>query len=334
MFSLPDFYKDFTAELDLNEDNIRQCNNNSQFSAGDSIVNSANSVYRTFFNHFAFFANYTDEQKKYLLDRASKWRTLVESAFNEELRRRANFVPWNVAGPAKYNFKKAGIQVERDLKNRSEWENKIKAFLSNTAEGLDRLSPIEKILDDIKKGYRNIDTVKADDKYALEKLNARLEYLTETQADMKNANKYYRKNGTMIGFFTNESKAKRLDKEIKNTWYQQPFAPFELTSINEKIKRIKSRIDHISKTLVERPFKDFEFDGGNVIANYEEDRLQVFFDSKPDEKVRTVMKSNGFRWAPSQCAWQRQLTKNAYNSARLIFEIKDDENEPHRKEDS
>lgn len=334
MFSLPDFYKDFTAELDLNEDNIRQCNNNSQFSAGDSIVNSANSVYRTFFNHFAFFANYTDEQKKYLLDRASKWRILVQNAFNDELRRRANFVPWNVAGPAKYNFKKAEIHTKRDMKKSGEWTDKIDAFIYNTAEGLYWLIPIEKILDDIKKGRRNIDTVKADDKYALEKLNARLEYLTKKQAYMKNANKYYLKNGTMIGFFTDEATAKVFDEKIKSTWDQQPFAPFELTSINEKIKRIKARIDNISKTFAERPFKDFEFDGGNVIANYEEDRLQVFFDSKPDEKVRTVMKSNGFRWAPSQGAWQRQLTKNAYNSARLIFEIKDDENEPHRKEDS
>lgn len=29
------------------------------------------------------------------------------------------------------------------------------------------------------------------------------------------------------------------------------------------------------------------------------------------EATRSILKSNGFRWSPSQGAWQRQLTNNA-----------------------
>ena len=33
--------------------------------------------------------------------------------------------------------------------------------------------------------------------------------------------------------------------------------------------------------------------------NREDNRLQVFFDGKPDADTRAELKSNGFRWAPS-----------------------------------
>ena len=49
--------------------------------------------------------------------------------------------------------------------------------------------------------------------------------------------------------------------------------------------------------------------------NREDNRLQVFFDGKPDEATRTELKISGFRWAPSVGAWQRQLTDNAIRAA-------------------
>lgn len=46
-------------------------------------------------------------------------------------------------------------------------------------------------------------------------------------------------------------------------------------------------------------------------ANTADNRLQIFFEEKPDEETRSSLKSNGFRWAPSAGAWQRQLNDNA-----------------------
>lgn len=327
MLNLPEFYKDFNNDLNLNEDNIIRCNNLSQFSAGTSILGAAENTYKKFFYAFPILPKYTEEQKEYLLKRANLWRGLVEKAFNEELSRRADFVPVNVAGPAKYNFEKANKQVERIMYRRNEWDDKMTAFIANTAEGIERLTPISIILDEIRQGKREDLVVTADDEYAIQKLNARLNYLLETQADMKAANKHYRKQGTMKGFTTDEAKAEHWDKEILThfSFEQCPFPSYELTSINGKIKRVKERIEHITKLLTEKPFEDFEFEGGKVVANYTEDRLQVIFDNKPDEEIRATMKSNGFRWAPSQSAWQRQLTRNAYSIAKKIFTVKDSE---------
>ena len=52
-------------------------------------------------------------------------------------------------------------------------------------------------------------------------------------------------------------------------------------------------------------------------------RLQLFFEGKPEQKVRDILKSNGFKWAPSQSAWQRQLTNNSrYALERVIEQLK------------
>ena len=53
-------------------------------------------------------------------------------------------------------------------------------------------------------------------------------------------------------------------------------------------------------------------------ANKEENRLQVFFDEKPDEEKGTELKKGGFRWSPTAGAWQRQLNGNAFYAANDI----------------
>ena len=50
-------------------------------------------------------------------------------------------------------------------------------------------------------------------------------------------------------------------------------------------------------------------------------RLQIFFEEKPDADLRSTLKGEGFRWAPSQGAWQRQLTDNAIRAAKRIKAI-------------
>jgi hypothetical protein len=55
-----------------------------------------------------------------------------------------------------------------------------------------------------------------------------------------------------------------------------------------------------------------------IIRNKEEMRLQLVFDGKPAEKTREILKSNGFRWAPSQSAWQRLLNDNSEYALKRI----------------
>lgn len=47
-------------------------------------------------------------------------------------------------------------------------------------------------------------------------------------------------------------------------------------------------------------------------------RINLYFDGKPEEEVRRVLKSNGFRWSPSYSCWTRQLTNEAEHSLERI----------------
>lgn len=65
---------------------------------------------------------------------------------------------------------------------------------------------------------------------------------------------------------------------------------------------------------------EIPFDGGKVVKNFAEDRLQIFHDKKPDSNVILSLKRNGFKWSRFNGCWQRQLTSNAfYGAARVII---------------
>lgn len=80
---------------------------------------------------------------------------------------------------------------------------------------------------------------------------------------------------------------------------------------------MKKRIEEISKNK-EIGFTGWQFAGGQAVANSTDNRLQLFFDEKPDDKQRAELKMNGFKWAPSVGAWQRQLNLNTIYAANRI----------------
>lgn len=166
--------------------------------------------------------------------------------------------------------------------------------------------------------------ISSDDPEALQKLTDKLTRLKEAQAMMKKVNAYYRKHQTCRGCegITPEQAAE-LDAGMENahSWETAPYPAYLLSNLNQEIHRIEKRIEQLSH-VKEGGFQGWEFDGGEVVANVEKNRLQVFFDSIPPEEVRTALKGHGFRWARSEGAWQRQLSQNALYSARRIPAIR------------
>ena len=87
----------------------------------------------------------------------------------------------------------------------------------------------------------------------------------------------------------------------------------------KEIRRLKKRIEELS-IAKETDYVGWEFEGGEVVPNKENCRLQIFFDEKPDEEKRSALKMRGFHWSPTEGAWQRQLNSNAiYATDRLEF---------------
>lgn len=57
---------------------------------------------------------------------------------------------------------------------------------------------------------------------------------------------------------------------------------------------------------------------GKAVANQEMNRLQLIFEGKPSAEERQILRRNGFKWAPSASAWQRQLNQQAIAAAGRI----------------
>lgn len=66
---------------------------------------------------------------------------------------------------------------------------------------------------------------------------------------------------------------------------------------------------------------EMAFDGGTLVKNFADDRLQILFDVKPDADTISKLKHNGFRWSPRFKAWQRQLTQNAYYACARVIPV-------------
>ena len=155
--------------------------------------------------------------------------------------------------------------------------------------------------------------IKSSDEDAIEKLEEKLEDLKNSQELMKAANKALRmKNEEAgndqlkeLGFSEDSIKSLRTPDFCGRIGY----ASYELTNNNANIKRIEARLSSL-KAAKERGTSESEYKTFKVVENTEAMRYQIIFEGKPEPEVRDVLKTNGFKWAPSQGAWQRQITAN------------------------
>lgn len=176
--------------------------------------------------------------------------------------------------------------------------------------------------------YKN-NIISSDDPQAIEKLTEKLQKCEKEQDFMKKANAYYKKNGTTKGCdgISDELTAK-LDARVQESysWAKQPFPSYRITNNGAEIRRIKKRIENIEANKGTE-FVGWKFNGGEAVINEDKNRLQLLFDEKPSDEQRATLKVNGFRWAPSDKAWQRQLNQNAFYAANRIDFIKPENGE-------
>lgn len=170
--------------------------------------------------------------------------------------------------------------------------------------------------------------IKSDDKNAAAKLTAKLEALEKHQALMKAVNAAIRMKNTekgnaelhKLGYSDDEIRQLRTPDWSGHVGYPS----FELSNNNANIHRIRDRIaalereaqrveDHAGGAPVEG-------NGYKLVENAELGRIQFIFDGKPDEDTRMLLKSHGFRWSPSQGAWQRMLNDNGRYAAQQVTE--------------
>ena len=161
----------------------------------------------------------------------------------------------------------------------------------------------------------------------IEKLQDKVDGLREDQERMKQANKAIRMKDKEKGDatlhdmgYTDEQIAQLREPDFCG---RIGFPDYMLTNNNANIRRLEGRIKSLQKTKSQGT-QESENKFFKVKENVEAMRIQLFFEGKPEPEVRDILKSNGFRWAPSVGAWQRQLNNNGkYAVERVIRELEE-----------
>lgn len=209
-----------------------------------------------------------------------------------------------IAGPANFPTRKKEKQNAARDRNMEEWRK------------------IQGLLDKIK--GTGTGGISADDPDAVGKLKKKLETLEELQETMKFVNDYYRKHDTLdrCPYLTPEQ-VQKLKSDMESNWHygNAPYLPWQLSNNSAEIRRVKKRIEELERKA-DTDYAGWEFSGGYVEVNKEDNRLRIFFEEKPGEDARSELKSNGFKWSPKAGAWQRQITANAFHAADRIQCIK------------
>ena len=149
------------------------------------------------------------------------------------------------------------------------------------------------------------------------KLEAKLAELQALQERMKAANKIVRKykaepqNGMMAleqaGFTAGQAKG-LFEPDFCG---RLGFPAYALTNNNGNMARVQARIATLKRNATRETKEEQRPDGIRIVQNAEINRLQIFFPGKPPVNVRATLKQYGFRWSPSEGAWQRQLSNGA-----------------------
>lgn len=200
---------------------------------------------------------------------------------NRKNRADASCPSWFITGAANYPHKKHERQMQR---------------LDKLFKEYDQITVLEERIKNFAYECKHR-PIKAGDVNAADKLRAKVEELTALQNQMKQANAEARRRGELA-----------------------PYGAYSLSNNRQNLKHYADRLAALekAKTASTAQTEPIEGEGFRIVRNTDIMRLQILFDGKPDEQTRTLLKSNGFKWAPSQKAWQRQLTANAERAARTV----------------
>lgn len=216
-----------------------------------------------------------------------------------------------------------GRMVRANQKRNDSCDNRMREFLDWEKKQLDRM----------RRRYnpRLMNRViSSGDPLAIEKLQDKIEKAEALQEIMKQANAIIRKTKLSDDEKINELVELEGISEADARKLLQPdfmkrlgFPSFALTNNNANIRRMKERIEELQRKKEVLDARDGDltitYDVVEYVENKLEDRVQLIFDGKPSAEVRALCKRWGFRWSPTQGAWQRHLNGNGQYAAKQVI---------------
>lgn len=215
-----------------------------------------------------------------------------------------------VTGPARFPTARNNRAVDVESRRMTEWvefTEKAEASLVKLARGYDS------------------DIVKTGDTDAVEKLTERAAAEASEHQMMVDANKRYR---SATGTHAEKTAAaleglpehliEKANGNYKAWRYEgAPFLSYDLNNARARANRNSSQAI-AAERLAATGQREATADGVRVLDNPESERVQIFYDGIPDPSVRDSLKKRGFRWSPSNKAWQRPRTERAWQDAKEL----------------
>lgn len=165
--------------------------------------------------------------------------------------------------------------------------------------------------------------IMAGDADAADRLAVKIAAAEREQAQMKAANAALRKaakagKDAQVAALVDLGYSETYARELvfpKFSYRSQGFEGYQLSNNQANIRRMKQRLEQIERAAA-MPVKEVASESG---IRMEDDppanRVRLFFPGKPAETVRTLLKSNGFRWSPTSGAWQAYRNPTAMRIA-------------------
>lgn len=154
----------------------------------------------------------------------------------------------------------------------------------------------------------NNNNIYLGDDDAIERLKKKIAELTALQEQMKGANKIIRakrlsdieKIDALVHLGISRPKANKM------VGAQIIFPSYALTNNNAKISAARKQLAK-AEALASKDNLEYTIDDITIEECYSENRVRIYFPGKPDDEMRTQLKRNGFRWAPSIGCWQANI---------------------------
>jgi hypothetical protein len=208
----------------------------------------------------------------------------------------------------------SNFPVESNRKKMKSADNKYDEFLN--------------FYNDYVKNYKKKNAEPITPSSELEKAQKKLDQEEKNLEMMKQVNAIIRKYKTeekivpeIVKLGIKETTAKEL---IKPDYANRiGFPTYSLQNTRQEIARLRQRVKDLSGKIEEgkdQKIKKYAtINNGFIQIDFEQDRVQIIFDDKPSADTISALKRKGFKWSPSNKAWQRKYTQNTIRDVENLF---------------
>ena len=238
-----------------------------------------------------------DDYEKAYIAKYSEWLSAMSRCFSQMITGAGGWKPATFRRHEKTNAAEHSARVRLD-----EWADKV-VKRCNRQERLTGWAEVERLQEKIDSLTKAQEMMKAANKVVRNRKLSEVEQIDELVA---------------LGFSENDA------NEILHPsydWKGQGFSSYTLSNNLAKIKDAEQRMKR-HEAMAQKEDSETEYSWGTLAMVYSEERIRFIFSDIPSSEVRTLLKSNGFKWSPKNGAWQRQLTPNAqWVTKRLISQL-------------